>query len=124
VIFDYLVTDNPKNGNFIFVGNTSFEQSKVLYNRLREDDFGYIPVNGNVAIGGGREEGTVAAIDKFIADVLPYNDGVTLLAESDQYIFNADYSFDLILLNNYNISGFTIVYPAANTRRKKSRPVA
>lgn len=78
---------------------------------VRRLDYGYILVDKKIVFYGATDESIINAINAFIEKVVNTCDGETFYFYTMNYMFEAEYTIDGVLLNNSNIYEYGIVYP-------------
>ena len=110
---------SEKSARFIFVGNTSYADMQAKLARLKTDDFLCSAIGDHIFIGGKSDSATIAAIERFISDTLPYLDLSIKLEAEDQFEYFGEYLYNYPTLNGYPLNDYSIVYPQNCDMREK-----
>ena len=108
--YDNVEVDKGQGIIEILVGKTSRLYSSELTRALRIDDYICKYERGSVVIGALSDEATLAAIDRFEADVLPGASRSYFMSESTKIEYFGEYEFDSVRLNGYDIREYNICY--------------
>ena len=110
-VVEYDSGDNPRRDNAIeiMLGNTARNASKVALAELRSGDYLCKKLDGGIVIGGLSDESTIAALDRFEKDVLPYADAEQLMSSSAEFEYFAEYKLDKVSLCGFSIGDFDIL---------------
>ena len=109
-----------KNTRFIFLGNTSYDISKLKISRLKIDDYVCTFVENDIVLGGKSSSATVTAIERFISDVLPYFDIQGAISDELSFEYRGEYLYTNITVNGYSLDDYTIAYPSAESAKEKA----
>ncbi len=113
--FDNESLPKDDNARLILLGNTSFALSQKHLHDLRRDDY-ICAIDENALILGGRsDEATVAAIDRFCTELLPYADDEILINADQQFMVRSEYPVSNVTLGGLSLGDYRIVYPRENT---------
>ncbi len=119
VYFDNEPVLSSKNTIYIFLGNTSYDLSRSKTARLKIDDYVCTSVGDDIILGGKSSSATVAAIERFISEVLPVFDLQNGLSEEDRFEYRGEYLYTNITVNGYSLDDYTIAYPSSALMREK-----
>ena len=108
--YDNVEVDKGQGIIEILVGKTSRLYSSELTRALRIDDYIFKYERGSVVIGALSDEATLAAIDRFEADVLPGASRSYFMSESTKIEYFGEYEFDSVRLDGYDIREYNICY--------------
>lgn len=119
-IYDSEPLPQLRNTRLIFLGNTSYDISALKISRLKINDFVCASVENDIVLGGKSSSATVAAIERFISDVLPYFDIQDKLSDDLCFEYHGEYLYTNITVNGYSLDDYTIAYPSAETMKEKA----
>ena len=120
VYYDSEPQPQLRNTRLIFLGNTSYDISKRKISRLKSDDYICISVQDHIVLGGKSCSATVAAIERFISDVLPYFDIQDAISDELSFEYHGEYLYTNITVNGYSLDDYTIAYPSNESMREKA----
>ncbi|MBQ8344894.1 MAG: hypothetical protein IJY42_01345 [Clostridia bacterium] len=98
----------------ILLGLTDHPLSQFYLSSKNRDDYLCHMENGILILGGPDDAATVAAVERFLIECLPYANGTELIEEGTAFSYSASYPCRKLLFNSYNIKRYTIVYPKEN----------
>lgn len=110
VVFDTDQILHRDNVIEILVGNTSRNASALALEEMRTQDFAITIVDGSIIIGGFSDTATLAALERFISDIIPYATPQSLMREEQEFFLAHTYELDDIILNGFSIGDFSISY--------------
>lgn len=113
--FDNETLPKQDNVRFILLGNTSHTLSEKHLDNLRRDDYLCALDEGVLILGGKSDSATLAAIERFSTELLPYADAEILFNADQQFLVSAQYPISAITLNDFSLDDYRIVYPKNNT---------
>ena len=113
--FDNETLPARENVRLILLGNTASALSQKHLHDLRRDDYLCAIDEGALILGGKSDAATVAAIDRFSSEILPYADAEILLNPDRQFLVRAEYPVESVTLNGFSLGDYRIVYPHQNT---------
>ncbi len=99
----------------ILLGNTAFALSQKHLRELRRDDYVCALDEGALILGGKSDGATLAAIDRFATELLPYADAEILINADQQFLVTAQYPITSVTLSGFSLGDYRIVYPKNNT---------
>ena len=120
VYYDSEPLPESRNARLIFLGNTCYDISILKISRLKKDDYICTSVESNIVLGGKSSSATVAAIERFISEVLPYFDIQSPISDELSFEYRGEYLYENITVNGYSLDDYTIVYPWAESVKEKS----
>ena len=108
--------DLPKQDNMrlILLGNTSHSLSQKHLRDLKYDDYLCRAEENALILGGKSDAATIAAIDRFSKELLPYADPELLINDDQQFLVCAEYPVTSVTLCGFSLNDYRIVYPKAN----------
>lgn len=93
----------------ILIGKTNREESKLVYDRLRTDDFAVTMVGTKIVIAAFTEEKLSEAVEYFCEKLVKSEDNVALLA-ADAVFMSSEYTQGEIKINGTPLSRYDIIY--------------
>ena len=119
VIYDYETIPKRNNARLILLGNTKFSLSSLYLSNLRRDDYVCVLDDTTLILGGKSDGATLAAIDRFWHEVLPYADAEILINHDRFFTVRASYEIKSVTLNGYSLAVYTLVYPSKDENAEK-----
>jgi hypothetical protein len=101
----------------ILVGNTSSAISRDALYRFKSDDYICKNVDGKVVLGGVSDSATVAAINRFINEVLPNATKYALMADGAGFEYRGEYAVKDIIVCGYDLRDYSIIYSDIETQK-------
>lgn len=93
----------------ILIGKTNRNSGAIALEGLRADDYVCKWIDGSLIIGGLSNSATLTALERFIAEILPYATAESLMSEDLEFSYRHDYEVDSIKLCGFYISAYSIV---------------
>ena len=103
----------------ILIGETNREETSEFLSSLRYNDYGYGLINKKLVIAGHTIEGTIKALEMFIADVI--ENGSTddsMFFNGETSIIKAEYEREDLKIGSLSAKNMVIVYPTALERNE------
>ncbi len=108
---DFLLDDeDPTVITEILIGETSREESALVAETLRINDYAIQVVNNKLVVLGGCEEKTVEAVNKLIELYFSADRPDLVLECGYRYQFRYDYSLSDLTLDGTSVRAYTVVY--------------
>jgi hypothetical protein len=102
------------SGTFeILLGYTTRLVAKENLTGLRDGDYICRYDRGYIVLGGRTESATLAALDKFEAEILPGASYAAIMSKDAHFEVMGEYPIDELTINGYPIHEYTIVYDDA-----------
>lgn len=115
VYYDYEAEANNKGHTYIYVGVLDNDICRRAYIDFRSDDYRYSFINEVFVVGGVTDKATVAAIERFIADIVDRSSDKLVMSDPEGFLYRADHTDDGgVLLNGFALSQYRIVYPVGD----------
>ena len=103
----------------ILIGETNREETAEFLSSLRYNDYGYGMVNKKLVIAGHTNEGTVKALEKFIADHVEGKSAADkVFFDGETSIIKAEYERADLKIGSLSAKNMVIVYPTALERNE------
>lgn len=118
--YDNELTIAPKNSCEILIGNTNRLASENALDILRTDEYLCHWDDGAIVICGCNDVSTIAAIEKFINEILPLSSKYSLMHKDMSFEFSCNYSVKNIKLNGYDLYDYVLTYAKANKNQEKA----
>ena len=119
VYYDHEMLPSTENARFIFIGDTSYDISKLNTARLKINDYLCATVGKNIFLGGKSSTATITAIERFISDILPSLDLNEGIEKDKQFEYFGEYLYKNPTLNGYPLNDYTVVYPFNYSMQEK-----
>lgn len=103
-----------ENARLILLGNTAHALSYKHLHALRRDDYLCTTDKNALLLGGKSDTATIAAIDRFCAELLPYADATVLVNADQHFRVYATYDVEAISVNGFSLADYRLVYPKKN----------
>ena len=94
----------------IYVGNTCSNASQQALRDMRVNDYTCRSFDGYSVIGGRSDGASIAAIERYISELLPLADHFQFIPEGGGFDFVGDYAVSEVTLLGLDISQFEISY--------------
>ena len=94
----------------ILLGNTNKATSRLALNDLRVGDYVCRFVNGALVIGGVSDDTTIAALERFMEEILPVATSECLMENDGGFEHIATYELKTVLLRGFDIGDYAVVY--------------
>ena len=94
----------------LLLGATKYIASQEAIKPLRRGDYVCRWDGGELILGGRHDDATVAAIEKFISDVLHGASRANLMSENASFEQKSIYEFSDVTLNGFDLYDYTFVY--------------
>ncbi len=104
----------------ILVGSTNRDESVLVQEQLKKNDYTICLEGKKLIIAGGTDEATVTAIDIFINDFVNAEHKDVFFDSDSTVSFKDSYAAEDLKLNDKHISEYSIIYPKANANRELS----
>ena len=124
VKYDNELTSIPKDSCEVLIGDTNRLVSKNAMDVLKNDEYLYRWDDGAIVICGRSDEATVAAIDKFISDILPTATKDALMSKDAHFEFKVEYEVKGVTFNGYDLYDYVLVYEESNKCGEKDIALA
>ncbi len=124
LFFDDEVLPHRENLRLILLGNTTHALSQKHLHDLRRDDYVCVTDESALLLGGKSDAATVAAIDRFTEQLLPYADAEILVNQDQHFLVRATYDITSVTLNGFSLGDYRIVYPKKSENGEKAVAVA
>lgn len=96
----------------LLLGYTSRPLSKEFLASLKRDDYlCRSDGRGGAVIGGKTDGATLAAVDRFCAEILPSATAERLMSEEVGFFYEGSYTGERALLNGFELNRYCLVYP-------------
>ena len=103
----------------ILIGETNREETAEFLSSLRYNDYGYGMVNKKLVIAGHTNEGTIKALEKFIADHVEGKSAADkVFFDGETSIVKAEYERADLKIGSLSAKNMVIVYPTALERNE------
>ena len=114
---DPLMRENTRT---LLLGNVQNALSQSHLHTLRRDDYLCIAEENTLILGGKSDAATIAAINRFTDQLLPYADAEILINNDQHFTVRAEYTFSAATLNNFSLEDYRIAYPKNGTLGEKA----
>lgn len=118
--FDHEQILTRPSTRLLLIGNTSYALSQAHLHDLKRDDYLCRIDEGTLILGGKSHKATIAAMDRFCAEILPYADAELLLNADREFLVHAEYPVTALTLNGHSIGDYEIVYPKDTQNGERS----
>ncbi len=118
-VFDDEPVQNGDKRYEILIGYTERSASRRMMKDLKRDDYLCQAEEGCLVLGGKSDCATLAALEKFERQVLPYADDELLLGKDGMFVCYADYEIPFVKINGLELSHYRISYFANQEEGKK-----
>ena len=103
----------------ILIGETNREETAEFLSSLRYNDYGYAMINKKLVIAGHTNEGTIKALEKFIADHVEGKSAADkVFFDGETSIVKAEYERADLKIGSLSAKNMVIVYPTALERNE------
>ena len=108
--YDNELTVIPQNSCEILLGGTNRLVSDNALDVLRDGEYLCRWDDGALVICGRSDTSTIAAIEKFISDILPIASKYSLMPNEAHFEFMTEYDVKQIILNGYDLYDYVLTY--------------
>lgn len=119
VVYDNETIPKRENARLILLGYTNHSLSSLHLSALKRDDYVCTLDDTTLILGGKSDEATLAAIERFYREVLPYADAEILINNDRFFTVRETYAIESVTLNGYSLADYTLVYPSGNKKGEK-----
>lgn len=93
----------------VLLGNTAYSESQGALVGLRRDDYVCRTYENMLVLGGKSDKATVAAVEKYISEVLPICESTSVIAENCDFEYHQSYDVNEIILCGFEMECYTFV---------------
>lgn len=118
--YDDQILPKRENVAYVLLGYTNAFLSRVALSPLKRDDYlcRWDGEHRTLILGGKSAAATIAAIDRFSEDLLPYADASLLMSAHEEFLVSAEYPISKLNLNGHSLGSYTMVYPKGATPKE------
>lgn len=122
--YDNELTVIPQGSCEILLGGTNRLASDNALEALRDGEYLCRWDDGALVVCGRSDISTVAAIEKFISDILPISSKYSLMPSEAHFEHMKDYAVKQIILNGYDLYDYALTYSESNSDSTVEKSVA
>ena len=93
----------------ISLGGTNRDGAVLATDGLRDKDYVCMTVNGHTVIGGGSDDATLVAIQRFTSEILPCLSADLVIPKDKIIKYTGEYELDQLLLCGFDISDYVLL---------------